>query len=156
MELKLCSKALGPEHPDTLTSMASLAHILYSQENIHKALMLMEDCVKLRGKLLGHSHPHTRNSARSLKDWKEMAELSNIQHRSRVQTETTQSMKGITQHSCSHDLATTKADENKEAPRSVQGVRPATPLRAFLGTYPFPLASRDNSSKMRHDLHEVD
>jgi hypothetical protein len=69
-ELKLFSKALGPEHPDTLTSMANLAHILYSQGNIHKAFVLKEDCVRLRGKLLGHSHPHTRNSARSLKPGK--------------------------------------------------------------------------------------
>jgi hypothetical protein len=61
--------------------MANLAHTFYSQENIYKALVLMEDCVKLRGKLLGHSHPHTRNSARSLKRWKKKAKSStNQQH----------------------------------------------------------------------------
>jgi hypothetical protein len=152
------SRVLGPEHPDTLASMANLAHTLYSHENIDGALVLMENCVKLRGKLLGHSHSLTRNSARFLKRWKEMAESSPNQHHVPVQAEITRSIGDITQHSCSSDLVITEADRNGEFPNPPQGtVRPATPLRAFLETNPFLLASRAGSFRMQgHDLHEVD
>ncbi|KAL4777600.1 hypothetical protein BDW60DRAFT_173483 [Aspergillus nidulans var. acristatus] len=152
------SRVLGPEHHDTLATMANLAHTLYSHENIDGALVLMENCVKLRGKLLGHSHPPIRNSARFLKHWKEMAESSPNQHHVPVQAEITRSIGDITQHSCSSDLVITEADRNGEFPNPPQGtVRPATPLRAFLETNPFLLASRAGSFRMQgHDLHEVD
>ncbi|KAL4781230.1 violaceus kinesin [Aspergillus varians] len=128
------SRVLGPEHPSTLTSIANLAHTLYSQENIHEAVMLMEDCVKLCGKLLGPSHPRTINSTRSLKRWKEMAGF------------------------CPPGSVITEADGNGESPNPLQvAVRSALPLRAFLETHPLLLASRAGSSRMQgHDLHEVD
>jgi hypothetical protein len=51
--------------------MNNLADTLYIQDNIHDAVVLMEKCVKLRDRLLGSSHPHTINSARSLEYWKQ-------------------------------------------------------------------------------------
>jgi tetratricopeptide (TPR) repeat protein len=156
--MEIRGRVLGPEHPYTLITMANLAHALYSQERIREAVMLMEYCVRLCGRLLGSSHPHAISSARSLNSWKEMAESSTSQHQATVQTETTQSIDDITQHSCSPDLVSTEAVENGESPNSPRGpLQPPTPLSALLKTHPLLLVSRAGSSSRRgHDLHEVD
>ncbi|KAL3472076.1 purine and uridine phosphorylase [Aspergillus californicus] len=85
--LEVYSPVLGPEHPDTLISMGNLASTYWNQgqwkeaeelevqvlevrsRNIHEAVVLMEKCVELRGRILGHSHPHTINSTHTLKKY---------------------------------------------------------------------------------------
>lgn len=60
---------LGPEHPDTLTSMNNLAYTLEFQGKLHGALTLMEESYELRRKVLGPNHLSTRSSSRALGDW---------------------------------------------------------------------------------------
>jgi hypothetical protein len=68
-ELKLCDKTLGPEHPETLTSMNNLAQTWKSLSKNSDALGLMTKCVHLRKKQLGRLHPHTLFSAVLLGSW---------------------------------------------------------------------------------------
>ncbi|KAL4860545.1 hypothetical protein BDV12DRAFT_102777 [Aspergillus spectabilis] len=156
--LEIRKRILGREHPDTLTIMANLASTLYSQEDIHEAVALMEDCVRLRVRSLGPSHPHTIDSARSLTRWKETAESSTNQHQPPCQTENSQLIGDITQHSCPQALRITEAYRDGEPQTRLQGsIRPVTPLRAFLEARPLLLASRAGSSGMQgHDFSEVD
>ncbi|KAL4733122.1 hypothetical protein BDV11DRAFT_210457 [Aspergillus similis] len=69
--LEIRKQVLGPEHPDTLRSMANLAHVWHSKQKVHDALALMERCLELRTRVLGSSHPDSASSSRSLRDWKE-------------------------------------------------------------------------------------
>ena len=48
---------LGPEHPDTLTSMNNLAGLYYAKRDYDSALPLYLQCVKVRKKKLGPDHP---------------------------------------------------------------------------------------------------
>jgi hypothetical protein len=43
-ELNICSRVLGEEHPDTLTSMNNLAFTWKSYGRDHDALRLMKEC----------------------------------------------------------------------------------------------------------------
>ncbi|KAL4749727.1 P-loop containing nucleoside triphosphate hydrolase protein [Aspergillus terricola var. indicus] len=80
--LETWKQVLGPEHPDTLTSMANLASTYRNQgrmanlaftrkslRNIPAALALMGRCVELRNEVLGSDHPHTISSSNTLRNW---------------------------------------------------------------------------------------
>ena len=70
-------KKLGADHPDTLISMNNLAFTLKGQGLTNKAILLMEDCYKLRVVVLGPQHPHTKSSREALITWRlEAIELS--------------------------------------------------------------------------------
>jgi len=63
-------RVVGPEHPDTLTSMNNLAFTWKEQGRIAEAIELMERCAQLRTKVLGAEHPHTLSSSTVLMEWK--------------------------------------------------------------------------------------
>ncbi|KAA3611795.1 MAG: CHAT domain-containing protein [Planctomycetota bacterium] len=50
---------LGPEHPDTLTSMNNLAQTLQSQGDLSGARQLQEEVLSVRQRVLGPEHPDT-------------------------------------------------------------------------------------------------
>jgi hypothetical protein len=56
-ELEICSRVLGEEHPDTLTSMNNLAITWKQQSRDEEAIKLMSKCVQLRTRVLGADHP---------------------------------------------------------------------------------------------------
>ncbi|RAL07853.1 purine and uridine phosphorylase [Aspergillus homomorphus CBS 101889] len=60
---------LGDKHPDTLTSMANLAHTLKSQGRLPDALAILGACCRLWTEALGPDHPDTRNSVDILGHW---------------------------------------------------------------------------------------
>ncbi|KAL4937107.1 hypothetical protein BDV06DRAFT_232801 [Aspergillus oleicola] len=62
-------EVLGPEHPDTLTSMHDLAHTWKQLEKIQDALTLMQKCLELHNKVLGSDHPHARSTSNALRGW---------------------------------------------------------------------------------------
>ncbi|KAH8833247.1 hypothetical protein DL96DRAFT_1811753 [Flagelloscypha sp. PMI_526] len=65
-ELKGCKDCFGPEHPDTLRSMNSLAQT-YSELGRHSdALNLKEQVVELRKRISGPEHPETLTSMHNL------------------------------------------------------------------------------------------
>ncbi|KAB8240063.1 purine and uridine phosphorylase [Aspergillus flavus] len=57
-------QVLGPEHPDTLTSMSNLVYTWKQLGKVQDALALMEKCVELRCNLLGLEHLHTISSSK--------------------------------------------------------------------------------------------
>ncbi|CAI7580765.1 unnamed protein product, partial [Penicillium glandicola] len=61
---------LGVYHPDTLTSMANLAHTLRSSKQYTAAMQLMAECVQLRDQKLGPNHPQTISSKSALNEWR--------------------------------------------------------------------------------------
>jgi hypothetical protein len=61
---------LGAVHPDTLTSMANLAHTWRDQGKSVEAIRLMDECVQLRMRILGSGHPHTRSPSETLRGWR--------------------------------------------------------------------------------------
>ena len=54
-----CSNELGPDHPDTLTSMNNLARYAQAAGKLDLALPLYEETLKLRKAKLGPDHPDT-------------------------------------------------------------------------------------------------
>ena len=52
-------KVLGPEHPDTLTSMSNLALVLDSQGKYEEAEAMNRQTLARREKVLGPEHPDT-------------------------------------------------------------------------------------------------
>ncbi|KAF2176927.1 hypothetical protein K469DRAFT_810815, partial [Zopfia rhizophila CBS 207.26] len=62
-------RLLGAEHPDTLTSMYSLAYNWKDQGRHEQAIKLMEECVKLRIRIMGVDHPHTLSTSTTLSRW---------------------------------------------------------------------------------------
>jgi Tetratricopeptide repeat len=64
--LKLHRAKLGPEHPDTLTSMNSLAAAYHYAGKSDLALPLFEETLKLRKAKLGPEHPDTLTTMYSL------------------------------------------------------------------------------------------
>jgi Tetratricopeptide repeat len=52
--LAIREKALGPEHPDTATSLTNLAVLLNDQGDLAAALPLYERALAIRSKALGH------------------------------------------------------------------------------------------------------
>ncbi|PYH50180.1 purine and uridine phosphorylase [Aspergillus niger CBS 101883] len=67
--MELRKRVLGPEHPDTLTSMSNLAFTWKGQGKIKNSLALIKHCAELRRNLLGPDHPDTISSSRTLSDW---------------------------------------------------------------------------------------
>jgi hypothetical protein len=67
--LEISKRVLGPEHPDTLTSMHNLAFIWNEQGRQAEGLKLIEECVLLRTRILGTGHPNTLDSRRTLLEW---------------------------------------------------------------------------------------
>jgi len=63
-ELRL--RVLGEEHPDTLSSMSSLAEMLRAQGNLEGARDLHEKALDVRSRVLGDQHPDTRESVVNL------------------------------------------------------------------------------------------
>src|SRR6267378_7700476 len=71
--------ALGPEHPDTLTSMWNLSLTLKDLRRHDEALSMLQACVQLRNQRLGPSHPHTVKATATLKRWQKRFEDPSIQ-----------------------------------------------------------------------------
>jgi tetratricopeptide (TPR) repeat protein len=57
--LKLQKAKLGPEHPDTLTSMNNLAGAYWSLKQLDKSIPLFEETLKLQEAKLGRNYPGT-------------------------------------------------------------------------------------------------
>ncbi|KUL81720.1 hypothetical protein ZTR_09466 [Talaromyces verruculosus] len=55
-------KVLGVEHPDTLTSLSHLGHVLSSQGKYEEAEAMYRSAVETREKMLGIEHPDTLTS----------------------------------------------------------------------------------------------
>jgi hypothetical protein len=65
------------DHPDTLTSMASLAFTWKEQGKTAKAIRLMRECVQRRQCVLGVNHPRFISSSGVLAEWEaEGAEIT--------------------------------------------------------------------------------
>jgi hypothetical protein len=64
--LELRKKVLGPEHPDTLTSMNNLGWVLSSQGKHVEAEQIHQQTLELRKKVLGLEHPDTLTSMSNL------------------------------------------------------------------------------------------
>jgi hypothetical protein len=71
--IEITKKVLGDEHPDTLTSMANLAHTLELQSRHKEALDLIDLCFQSRQKVLGEQHPATQSTQRALNGWRHKA-----------------------------------------------------------------------------------
>src|SRR5437764_1434350 len=59
-------KVLGPEHPDTLTSVSKLGSVLESQGKYEKAEVIHRRALEGYEKVLGPEHPHTLASVNNL------------------------------------------------------------------------------------------
>jgi tetratricopeptide (TPR) repeat protein len=64
--LKARRRLLGEEHPDTLSSMNSLAETFRALGNMAGAREMGERVLQLRSRLLGNAHPSTVDAMRSL------------------------------------------------------------------------------------------
>jgi TRAP-type mannitol/chloroaromatic compound transport system substrate-binding protein len=65
---------LGADHPDTLTSMASLAFTYQSQGRYTEAVNLISRCIEGQAVKLGVAHPAYRDNVAALARWE--SELS--------------------------------------------------------------------------------
>ncbi|KAL2865008.1 putative kinesin light chain [Aspergillus lucknowensis] len=77
--LETRKQVLGPERPQTLTSMNNLAHTWKSLGKVQEALSLMDECAKLSNKVLGADHPDTKSSFNAVRDWEEAQNRSSAQ-----------------------------------------------------------------------------
>lgn len=57
---------LGPEHPDTLTTMSRLANILFQQGQHASAAEMQQQTIEMRHRVLGVEHPDTLSSMANL------------------------------------------------------------------------------------------
>ena len=64
--LAICEKALGPDHPDTATSLNNLAVLLRAQGDFAAARPLFERALAICEKALGPDHPNTAASLNNL------------------------------------------------------------------------------------------
>jgi tetratricopeptide (TPR) repeat protein len=64
--LELRDKALGQEHPDTLSSMNNLALVLVMQGKYTEAEQMLPRALELREKVLGQEHPDTLSNMDNL------------------------------------------------------------------------------------------
>ena len=64
--LAIREKVLGPEHPDTATSLNNLAFLLQDQGDLAGARPLSERALAIREKVLGPEHPDTATSLNNL------------------------------------------------------------------------------------------
>jgi hypothetical protein len=61
------TRLLGPEHPDTLTSMGNLAQTLYARGDLEGAQRLFEQVLEARTRILGPKDPGTEEAAEVVK-----------------------------------------------------------------------------------------
>jgi tetratricopeptide (TPR) repeat protein len=66
MSVKAREKVLGPEHPDTLTSVSHLGSVLECQGKYEEAEAMHQRALKAREKVLGPEHPDTLTSVSNL------------------------------------------------------------------------------------------
>ncbi|CUS15720.1 unnamed protein product, partial [Tuber aestivum] len=59
-------KILGPDHPDTLTSVNNLATVLKTQGKYDESEVMHRHALEGREKILGPDHPKTQLSANNL------------------------------------------------------------------------------------------
>ncbi|HMF29697.1 MAG TPA: tetratricopeptide repeat protein, partial [Candidatus Cybelea sp.] len=59
-------KVLGPEHPDTATTLNNLAYLLQAQGDLAAARPLYERALAIREKVLGPEHPDTATNLSKL------------------------------------------------------------------------------------------
>jgi tetratricopeptide (TPR) repeat protein len=64
--LAIWEKQLGPDHPDTATSLNNLAGLLQAQGDFGGARPLYERALAIREKQLGPDHPATAASLNNL------------------------------------------------------------------------------------------
>ncbi|RYP68551.1 hypothetical protein DL770_008416 [Monosporascus sp. CRB-9-2] len=64
--IEIRTKALGKEHPDTLTSMAGLALTYWEQGRWKEAEKLQVEVIEMRKRVLGEEHPDTLSSMAGL------------------------------------------------------------------------------------------
>jgi Tetratricopeptide repeat len=64
--LVLCRKVLGPEHPETLATMHSLAFFYFAADRKDESLKLLEELLVLSRKVLGPEHPETISAMHNL------------------------------------------------------------------------------------------
>jgi tetratricopeptide (TPR) repeat protein len=64
--LAIREKSLGPEHPDTATSLNNLAALLRDQGDLAGTRPLLERALAIREKVLGPEHPDTATSLNNL------------------------------------------------------------------------------------------
>jgi hypothetical protein len=67
--MKMRKTKLGNEHPDTLTSMASLALIRKSSGKTADAIDLLRDCLAKQKHTIGPNHPHAVSNFETLLGW---------------------------------------------------------------------------------------
>jgi hypothetical protein len=66
--LTACERALGPDHPDTLTACYNLAVCLEAQDKIPDALTYARRTLTIRLKVLGKDHPKTKSTQEMVND----------------------------------------------------------------------------------------
>ena len=64
--LAICEQALGPDHPDTATSLNNLAELLQAQGRYAEAEPLYRRALAIREQALGPDHPDTATSLNNL------------------------------------------------------------------------------------------
>ena len=64
--LRIFQKVLGPEHPDTATSLNNLAELYQDMGEYAKAEPLLQEALRIRQKVLGSEHPDTATSLNNL------------------------------------------------------------------------------------------
>jgi len=64
--LRICQKVLGPEHPDTVTSLNDLAVLYWRMGEYEKARPLYQEALEICRKVFGPEHPHTATSLDNL------------------------------------------------------------------------------------------
>jgi hypothetical protein len=57
---------LGPEHPDTATSLINVAQLRLAQSNVIGARLLLQRALRIRERTLGPRHPDTLTLRRHL------------------------------------------------------------------------------------------
>jgi tetratricopeptide (TPR) repeat protein len=64
--LRLTKAKLGPDHPQTLTSMNNLASAYWSAHQLDKSVPLFEETLKVQQRKLGRQHPDTQHTVANL------------------------------------------------------------------------------------------
>jgi hypothetical protein len=62
-------RVLGQEHPDTLNIMNNLAFTYKLLCRTDEAIIMMEQVIALRSRIIGDSHPDTKGSEEALVMW---------------------------------------------------------------------------------------
>lgn len=73
---------LGPDYPNTLTTINNLAFAWKGSGRSTEAIRLMEECVQVRRRVLGIEHPDTQLSSSALDQW-----MQEVNEKERVDTD---------------------------------------------------------------------